>query len=65
MFIDGEWVDSLERRDRDLTSVLRRVRSVATVQDGTREDADTAVAAARKAYEEIWFDTTAEGTLAR
>jgi 1-pyrroline dehydrogenase len=31
--------------------------SVGTIQVGTREDADAAVAAAQKAYDEVWFDT--------
>jgi 1-pyrroline dehydrogenase len=31
--------------------------SVGTIQVGTREDSDAAVAAAQKAFDEVWFDT--------
>jgi len=31
---------------------------IAEVPKGTEEDVDRAVAAARKAYDEVWFDTT-------
>jgi 1-pyrroline dehydrogenase len=34
--------------------------SVSTIQVGTREDADAAVEAAQKAFDEVWFDTPAK-----
>ena len=52
----GEWVDSSSgETEPDVNPATGE--SVATVQIGTRDDADKAVAAARKAYEEVWFDT--------
>src|SRR5712692_12131600 len=56
MFIGGEWVDSSSgETESDINPAS--AGPVAEVQVGTREDADRAVAAARKAYEEVWFDT--------
>ncbi len=56
MFIGGEWVDS-SRGETEPDINPATGESVATVQVGTREDADRAVAAAQKAYDEEWFDT--------
>jgi aminobutyraldehyde dehydrogenase len=56
MLIGGEWVDS-GRGETEPDVNPSNGESVATVQVGTREDADMAVAAAQKAYEEVWFDT--------
>jgi 1-pyrroline dehydrogenase len=56
MFIGGEWVDSSRGETEDDINPATGA-SVATVQVGTREDADKAVAAAQKAYDEVWFDT--------
>jgi 1-pyrroline dehydrogenase len=56
MFIGGEWVDS-SRGETEPDINPSTGESVATVQVGTREDADKAVAAAQKAYDEVWFDT--------
>jgi 1-pyrroline dehydrogenase len=56
MFIGGEWTDSsTAETEPDINPATGE--SVATVQVGTREDADRAVAAALRAYEEVWFDT--------
>ncbi len=56
MFIGGEWTDSsTAETEPDINPATGG--SVATVQVGTREDADRAVAAALRAYEEVWFDT--------
>jgi 1-pyrroline dehydrogenase len=56
MFIGGDWVDSSSgETEPDINPA--NGESVGTVQIGTREDADKAVAAALKAYEEVWFDT--------
>jgi 1-pyrroline dehydrogenase len=56
MYIGGEWVDS-GRGETGPDIDPSTAESVATVQVGTREDADKAVAAAQKAYDEVWFDT--------
>jgi 1-pyrroline dehydrogenase len=56
MFIDGNWVES-SRGETEPNINPATGGSVATVQVGTREDADKAVAAAQKAYDEVWFDT--------
>jgi 1-pyrroline dehydrogenase len=56
MFLGGEWVDS-SRGEAEPDINPSTGESVGDVQVGTREDADKAVAAALKAYEEVWFDT--------
>jgi len=56
MFIGGKWVDSSSgETDADINPATGE--TVAEVAVGTREDADRAVAAALKAYDEVWFDT--------
>ena len=56
MFIGGAWADSSTgETEPDINPATGE--AVATIQVGTREDADRAVAAAQKAYEEVWFDT--------
>ena len=59
MYIGGEWMDS-GRGESEPDIDPSTGEAVATVQVGTREDADKAVAAAQKAYDEIWFDTPAK-----
>ncbi|MGH2527073.1 MAG: aldehyde dehydrogenase family protein, partial [Actinomycetota bacterium] len=55
-YIGGAWVDSSRgETEPDLNPATGN--SVGTIQVGTREDADRAVAAAQKAYDEVWFDT--------
>ncbi|HLB39013.1 MAG TPA: aldehyde dehydrogenase family protein, partial [Actinomycetota bacterium] len=56
MRIGDEWVDS-SRGETEPDINPATGESVATVQVATREDADRAVAAAQKAYDEVWFDT--------
>jgi 1-pyrroline dehydrogenase len=56
MYIGGAWVES-GRGESESDIDPSTGEAVATVQVGTREDADTAVAAAQKAYDEVWFDT--------
>ncbi len=56
MYIGGEWVES-GRGESEPDIDPSTEQAVATVQVGTREDADRAVAAALKAYDEVWFDT--------
>ncbi len=57
MFIGGEWQ---EGAGRETQAVLNPATGeiIAEVPKGTEEDVDRAVAAARKAYDEVWFDTT-------
>jgi 1-pyrroline dehydrogenase len=59
MFVGGEWVDSSSgETEPDIDPSTDQ--SVAQIQVATREDADRAVAAAQKAYDEVWFDTPAK-----
>ncbi len=55
MYVGGEWVES-GRGESEPDIDPSSGEPVATVQVGTREDADEAVTAALKAYEEVWFD---------
>jgi 1-pyrroline dehydrogenase len=57
MFIDGEWVNSSSGETRDVISPATG-EVIATVQEGDAEDTDRAVAAAKKAFEQTWFDST-------
>src|SRR6478735_3308742 len=57
MFIDGEWVSSSDGQTRDIISPHTGA-VMATVQEGTAEDANRAVAAAKQAFEDTWFDST-------
>ena len=59
MFIGGEWVNSSTgESEPDINPATSS--PVAEIQVASREDADRAVAAAQKAYEEVWFDTPAK-----
>src|SRR3977135_2537612 len=57
LFIDGKWVpgggDEVESIRNPATGKV-----IAMVPRGTAEDVERAVAAARKAYDERWMDTT-------
>jgi 1-pyrroline dehydrogenase len=56
LFIGGEWVDAADGETRDdINPATGEV--IAEVAAGTKEDADRAVQAAQKAYDEVWFDT--------
>jgi 1-pyrroline dehydrogenase len=55
-FVGGTWIDSGQgATEPDIDPSTGD--SVGTVQIGTREDADRAVEAAQKAFDEVWFDT--------
>ncbi len=56
MFIGGQWVDGATGESEPVINPATGA-PVAEVQIGTAEDADRAVDAAQKAYEEVWFDT--------
>ena len=57
MFIGGAWHDG---SGGDLQDIVNPATGevIAKVPKGTQEDVDKAVAAARKAYDETWFDST-------
>jgi 1-pyrroline dehydrogenase len=57
MFVGGDWVDS---SGGDVQEIINPANGkvIAHVPKGTSEDVDRAVAAARKAYDEVWFDST-------
>jgi betaine-aldehyde dehydrogenase len=57
MFINGEWVNSSDGATRDIISPATG-EVMASVQEGTAEDAERAIAAAKKAFEGDWFDST-------
>jgi 1-pyrroline dehydrogenase len=57
MFIGGEWVNSSDGETRDIISP-HTGEVIASVQEGTAADVDRAVAAAKRAFEETWFDST-------
>jgi 1-pyrroline dehydrogenase len=56
MFIGGEWVDSATgETEPNIDPSTGETADM--VQVGSREDADRAVEAAQKAFDEVWFDT--------
>jgi betaine-aldehyde dehydrogenase len=57
MFIGGEWVDG---SDGETQPILNPATGevIAEVPKASAEDVDRAVAAAKGAFEEVWFDTT-------
>ena len=57
MFIDGEWVNSSDGATRDIISPATGA-VMASVQEGTADDADRAIAAAKKAFYGEWYDMT-------
>jgi len=57
MFIGGKWSDSSGGDDQEIINPATG-KVIAHVPKGTAEDVDRAVAAAVKAYDEVWFDTT-------
>ena len=56
MFVDGGWVNSSDGGTRDVINPATG-EVIASVQEGTAEDADRAVAAAKRAFE-TWYDST-------
>ena len=57
LFIGGKWADSSGGDDQEIINPATG-KVIAHVPKGTAEDVDRAVAAAVKAYDEVWFDTT-------
>ncbi|HET9310041.1 MAG TPA: gamma-aminobutyraldehyde dehydrogenase [Actinomycetota bacterium] len=57
MFIGGEWVNSTSGQTRSITSPATG-EVLAEVQEGSADDVDRAVAAARGAFDGTWSDST-------
>jgi 1-pyrroline dehydrogenase len=57
MFVGGEWVPSDGGATQEILNPATG-EVIATAPKGTERDVDRAVQAARKAYDETWFDTT-------
>ncbi|HWC71237.1 MAG TPA: gamma-aminobutyraldehyde dehydrogenase [Actinomycetota bacterium] len=57
MFIGGDWVDSTSGETRSITSPATG-EVLAEVQEGSADDVDRAVAAARTAFDGTWSDST-------
>jgi betaine-aldehyde dehydrogenase len=57
MFINGEWVNSSDGGTRDIISPASGA-VIASVQEGTAEDANRAIAAAKNAFYGEWYDMT-------
>jgi 1-pyrroline dehydrogenase len=57
MFIGGEWVDGTAEEGLPVVNPATG-DTIAEIPRGTEADVDRAVAAARKAFDEVWFDTT-------
>jgi 1-pyrroline dehydrogenase len=57
LFIGGSWVDSSGGEVQEIKNPATG-EVIATAPKGTQADVDRAVAAARKAYDETWSDTT-------
>ena len=57
MFIGGEWVSSASGETRDVINPATG-EVLATVQEGSAEDAERAIAAAKDAFEGTWYDST-------
>jgi 1-pyrroline dehydrogenase len=57
MFIGGKWHAGSGGELEDIVNPATG-QVIAQVPKGTAEDVDTAVAAARKAYDEVWFEST-------
>jgi betaine-aldehyde dehydrogenase len=57
MFIGGEWVDGSGDESQPVWNPATG-EVIAEVPKATAEDVNRAVAAAKKAYEEVWFDAT-------
>ena len=57
MFIGGEWVNSSDGGTRDIISPASGA-VIASVQEGTADDTNRAIAAAKKAFYGEWYDMT-------
>jgi betaine-aldehyde dehydrogenase len=57
MFIGGEWTDASDGNTREIISPATD-DAIAQVPEGTAQDVDRAVTAAKNAYDETWSDAT-------
>src|SRR4029077_14074173 len=57
MFIGGEWTPGTGEETQEIINPATG-KVIAHVPKGTEKDVDRAVAAARTAYDETWFDST-------
>src|SRR5258705_4600833 len=57
MFINGEWVNSQDGQTRDVINPATG-EVIASVQEGSAEDANRAVAAAKAAFYGDWYGST-------
>jgi 1-pyrroline dehydrogenase len=57
MFIGGEWTPGSSKEDQEIVNPATG-KVIAHVPKGTHQDVDKAVAAARKAFDEGWCDST-------
>ena len=57
MFIGGKWTPGTGDAHQEIVNPATG-KVIAHVPRGTDHDVDRAVAAARKAYDEVWFDST-------
>jgi len=57
MFIGGEWTPGTGGETQEIINPATG-KVIAHVPKGTEQDVDRAVAAARKAYDDVWFDST-------
>jgi 1-pyrroline dehydrogenase len=57
MFVNGEWVNASDGATRDIISPATGA-VIASVQEGTAEDVNRAVAAAKAAFYGEWYDLT-------
>lgn len=57
IFVDGDWHTSYEESTEQVLNPSTG-ETIAEVQSATEADVERAVAAARKAFEETWFETT-------
>jgi 1-pyrroline dehydrogenase len=57
MFINGEWANSSDGQTRDVVNPATG-EVIASVQEGSAEDANRAVAAAKAAFYGDWYDST-------
>jgi 1-pyrroline dehydrogenase len=57
MFIGGKWVAGTGDQTQEIVNPATG-KVIAHVPKGTEQDVDRAVAAARKAYDEVWSDST-------
>ncbi|MEA2207283.1 MAG: betaine-aldehyde dehydrogenase, partial [Blastocatellia bacterium] len=57
MFVNGEWVNSSDGQTRDVINPATG-EVIASVQEGSAEDANRAVAAAKAAFYGDWYDST-------